>query len=333
VTCADLATDTQLANLISSSLVAEPTARSSARATETIPAGFAVQQLGGLSCEWSNGVPMSSTSGLAGSGYRGLTVTLLPDAAAEWSKSNSLGGPSEGGAPACGTTFGAQCAYDFLAPNAVWISVALGDTHSTIAPDALSHAFTDYVSALRSTVSAATVAASTWKPPAGALAALDACPKVLPDTVARSALGLARPVTSEAPGGGWNIESAAVETTGNLGCEYSSGTSGGTNNLPLGFANLRWISGGAWAWETMKTFDLPLGPPAAFPVPGIAGDDGSWIRCDTGSVHCVVDLVISGNWFEMQVFQAEPGPSPVTDVRAAAVKLAQSIASGPAFGK
>ena len=112
LTCADLVPSTVVNVSTDEAITARPVAVYRELSWFDQPQGAAVRQLGGFTCEWSNGAPEEDDN--LNPDYSGIYVSVLPGATDEWPKFSPYtnGGPS---AAHCGTDAYAQtCTFDAL---------------------------------------------------------------------------------------------------------------------------------------------------------------------------------------------------------------------------
>jgi hypothetical protein len=195
-------------------------------ASATIPRYAPVAQLGGLLCEWSNGVPYSSRTGE--SEFRGMQLAVLPEADAGWSRfADQQGIPIDGDVVSCGER---NCAFTLFV-DGYWIEASVrDDAAGTQLP-----AVQALVAHLRSQ-------ASTWGSPSAKVtpeSPVDrTCEEILPESVALDALGSGDPLEANYAEGPWSLYAEATAQSSGFGCSWT--------DFAARSAAVNWLDGGEW---------------------------------------------------------------------------------------
>lgn len=277
---------------------------------------WVMREAGGLACEWSNAVAYGAPSEQP-KDYRGLTLSALPDAAGAWKtlqRTTLLAGTRY---VRCSTTLSGRCSADILTANNVWMSAVLTEPAPALEPADVTAAFEAVLARAQAAIEAATVGASTWMPPRGAIRPATPCPDVLRKETIKAAVGAE--VTVILPFEGWDVDVAASSRVGHLVCTW---TYGGPNK---GVLVLSWLAGGSWAWDRVGDPRLAYGTPRQFAVRGIGADGGAWMRCSADGTSCATDIVVDGNWLEFTLSSAGRSPLSEFDPRIASEAIAAEI--------
>jgi hypothetical protein len=249
-----------------------------------------IEAMGGLVCDWSNGVSTFSSSGGPGTPYIGTSIMILPEAGTQFAKFETMYGPASG--VQCSAS-GPTCSLDTLV-NGYWLSVEMHgvifDDPTSDLPPALVSEFFDSVDSL---ISALGAPAPRWSPPEGTIALGADCELIIPTSDVQSALALTNEPSVYKPGGGWSMWAGATVESGGGRCSWSA------NDEETYDGGLSWLPGGAWAAE--KLLPGTTNPSGVTPVaiPDLATSDKAFLRCADDDSHCVVDLVIGGNWVQV----------------------------------
>ena len=278
-----------------------------------IPSSDYIREAGGLDCIWSAGpVDHSETSENTVPSY--LEITVQFDAENAWSIEGNAMGAENGDAGECDTDgVGSICQLDHLVGTGTWIDI-LG-RHSTGGGDEIEPLHDSVIAG----VTAAGTPSAPPVPQAGTLALGTQCTDFASTASVQTALGTGVAIAASTPLHGPNdydslpVEYAAQDTLKDHPCIFTAG--GAT------VAQLAWLPGGAWAWAEDKTQTLADAPLQSLQLTGLGVHGGAWIRCAAAGASCVVDLVIGGDWIEVEV----PSTSVAANKRTAATALAQAV--------
>jgi hypothetical protein len=277
-----------------------------------------VEAAGGLVCEWSNGAVHSATN--TPSGWLGVTVEVLPDAAEAWarfaSQYNVSGDRSAHCNPSIGTT--SNCGLDELVGD-YWVHSEISGLNFLVAESSTDSAIpeaAEFFASLASQLSALGASGPAWEPPAGTRALPSECDAIMPASEVEQTLGFSSTVYAEGPHGGWSQWADARTTLGGSCFWYDGNTSVGS---------IDWLSYGAWAAEELRALSTLPSAPERVDVPGLGADDSAYLRCDTDGVLCVVDLVVSGSWVQFDVRDPAPAQTIAVSPRDGALAIAASI--------
>lgn len=305
LTCADLAT-ASLAGVLPGDRTSRDPGVSTMNALPVIAPVYSIRSLGGIACEWSNGVAFSPQRGFA-PGYQGVRVFVLPDGTAQYDRYIDYYGSG-----------GLSCSSDeaFCESNdlvgTTWVGIRVEGGASATAAAALA-------SEIASVVGGAGAGADPWTPPTGTADLAADCAGILPDATVSSALGVGVPVQSVGPAGGWSLEAGADVQNGTVRCSWLYLDS------DSGVGAMDALHGGAWAWEEARPHLTNPSAPTALTVAGLGPDDEAWIRCAGDGSTCTVDLVLGGNWISFSLWSPDWAPGPAFDRRAGAEALAAAI--------
>lgn len=321
VDCAGIAALADFTTLLDTPVATVDPALASAGSGREIPRVMYVEAVGGLACEWSNGTPHSQTMGTAPD-YRGIEVQVFPEAGDQWAKFAQNYG--EGGTRGCSEYLRVTCDLDVLV-NGYWITARVAGVVTATAvesgvavPEAA--AFFD---ALESAVGALGAPGPEWAPSPSLVLPSDCA--ALPSAAAVAALiGTDQELLlGRSGGGGWSNWAGARVESGGIACGWQTiddATAGRVETLPAG----EWA-----ARATLPGYTVPS-VPAPFAVEGLGPDDEAFLRCGAIESYsvCVVDVIIGGNWVQIDAFGADQGVHTDLDARGMAEVLATAVAAG-----
>jgi len=276
-------------------------------ADPTISPTYAVQSLGGIACEYSNGEPFSAKRG-SNPAYVGVRVVVLPNADSQWNKLIDYYGPDVEGLN-CSESEPLFCTFSGFVSGA-WIDVTAIGAVSAATVDTLA---ADAVAA----IGAAGKGAGPWAPPVGTTALPADCAGVVSDADVQALLGAPLPVVATLAAGGWSIEAAALENWGGPRCMWRY------TDSDFGVGSLQTLPGGAWAWAEAAEFLTVPSAPEELDVTGLAVGDEAWLRCADDGSECLIDLILGGNWLQAHLW-ADQGERSY-DQRAGAEALAAAV--------
>lgn len=279
-TCTDLLGDAVIAPAVSEPVDARELPEFRELSWVDVPRGAAVQQLGGLTCEWSNGVLQADDVTVPE--YRGVYLSVLPDAAAEWPKFAGYVDPATGRSEGCSDYSGAtRCHYDSLV-GSTWVHLELAGATSTTAYQPLADA-------VEAALAAATPTGATWTPPDGTLPIDLDCAAL--DGPISMEFGTPNVAVNDG-GGGWSQEASSWSAAGILGfgCSYVyEGT-----NLSASTVEISGYTGAGWALRAAQNGDLIPTNPTLHSGSMEDGDD-AWIECAT-ELDCTVHILVANGW-------------------------------------
>jgi hypothetical protein len=236
----------------------------------TIPRSASVAQVGGLLCEWSNGIPYSSATGA--SGFAGIQLSVLPDAATGWDTLVAYYGHD----PVAGNTYcyGEVCGFDVFA-DGYWFSAEMflpsgGGTLADV------EALADH---LRGEAAGFGAPAAPWTAPGAPVT--DDCAELIPGALVDDIYGPGHSLYSESGGGGWSLWAEASQRNQDSGCGWYYSAEALT---------VQWLNGGAWlAAELGATGGTPVA------IADLAEGDTATLDCESPD-HCRMTLTIDGTW-------------------------------------
>jgi hypothetical protein len=266
-------------------------------------AQYSLRSLGGLACEWSNGLTRSPDGTIT---LVGVEVMILPEGTSQyerWIAGYLDGSPSCRGEPV-------YCDSNELI-GTTWVSITATATTG--------EGFADYAAEVRDRVTNAGSGAAPWVPettlgPGG-------CGGIIADAAMSTALGIDL-LGGPPHAGGWSIQAAADANFGTLQCIWYARDS----DHPVSF--LAALPGGAWAWKEAAPDLTNPSVPVALDVPGLAAEDEAWIRCTDLAAPCIVDLILGNDWIEFRVWNEDQVNVPVVEPRTGAVAIATAIVAG-----
>ena len=278
--------------------------RTIAEAGTSVAYKYAVEQLGGLACEWSNGVPQSDKMG-SDPGYIGLAVTVAPATEAQWAEYRDYYDVQKDRQIYCFTDTGFFCAANVYVGG--WWVESQATGMDTVAAKALQKTYRGVIEKVIARVSAASPTGTEWVAPEGTSPTPD-CEGFLSADDARSAFGTSGKVSIERPQGGVSLDGVMRRELNSLWCIYL------IDNSDDSVGALYWLPGGEWAWLEESTFDLLGGVPTEISVAGLEANDSAWVRCFSNT--CEVDLIVDHNWVN---FTAGSNDQPRVEKIAAAI--------------
>jgi hypothetical protein len=257
-----------------------------------IPRNASIAQVGGMLCEWSNGVPYSSATGA--SGFAGIQLSVLPDAATGWEALVAYYGYD----PVAGNAFcyDEVCGFDVFA-DGYWFSAEMylpagGGTLANV--EALA-------GHLRGEAAGFGAPAAPLSPPGEPVT--DDCAVLIPAALVEDVYGAGHSLSEESDGGGWSLWAEASQRNQDSGCGWYSAAQV--------FA-VEWLNGGAWlAAELGATAGTPVA------IAELAEGDSATLECVSPD-HCRVTLTIDGTWITATAQYA-------ADTAAAATRLAEHL--------
>lgn len=280
------------------------------------PLRFALRQVGGVECEWSNGEPVKADNG-PNPGYVGVTLRVLPAAEERWShyaQYYSVGSDeqsycTEEGEPT-------RCLVNALVSGA-WLELELQGARGSIGNGsdavAVTRSLYDEFSAA---VASAPASSEHWAPPTGTIPLkVDDCDQFLSSEDAAAIVGASGSLYFDGMDGGASLVASAWKSSGGAPCPWV-----GPGGEPLAVF-LSWLPGGEWAWlehprpETYEPVE----------VAGLTPDDAAWLDCPVPTGDCLIDLVVGHNWIQLAVSRDEWADFPIADKTAVLTQLAARV--------
>jgi hypothetical protein len=289
---------------------------SQGRISADIPDADVLQTVGGISCDWSNGVPAPTSADVEATDPVEVTLSILPNAAAQWARFD----PSQAGVQCSAPSAALNCWSNQLV-GSDWIEVNMYG----VGGDPEAHALS---AAIAGAVSSARPGATAWAPPSGTTTFGDCAQLLTPAQVAGD-LGITDAgIRFTTDDGGWSIREATRAEADAVGCQFEYG-----DNV---VGNVLWLRGGAWAHDAaLAASDPGWGAPTSTSIAGLASGDHAQIRCNAPDPAaeefapvCTVDLLLGGNWLQV-VIAPYPGVLPeTTDPRTAALAVTAQLVGG-----
>ncbi|MEI5585066.1 MULTISPECIES: hypothetical protein [unclassified Agromyces] len=292
--CGTLVDPALVSRIFTTEVAAIDPIRSESGVGVAIPRRAAILAVGGTACEWSNGVPMNDQYGVEPD-YVGVTISIVPRAAAGWSeRAIQHGMPAE--QRACD---GGWCSASSAVGDA-WVDLsAYGGANLAGDPSA----WPSLVDAVVGAVNAAGPAAAPAMPERSTVPTPDECDAIIPVGDVRSITATPdAQVMIEA--GGWSEWAEARLIADAWGCGW------GVDDLGQA-ARVDWIHEGRWAYLRM----LEAGTSTPIELAGLAPGDVASVRCDSRfGTTCAVDLAVGRDWVDVSA-----------NDRATAVALAEAL--------
>lgn len=299
LTCDDLAT-ASLATLLPDTTPRDPVLK--VLDEPTIPSSLSVRSLGGLTCEYSNGVAHDPYAG-AGASYVGAEVVVLPDAATPYERWAEGYGDGD---MVCPSDYG--CSSDVLV-GTTWVSIRIVGV-------ANAEAAWSYQNEVSAAVAAAGPGAAPWSIES---TVPSTCWDIVPDAEIAGALGIDVPIYGQPPHGGWSLEASADERLGASRCWW------GIPSSELGPGTISALPAGRWALDDYRPLLTQPGPLLAVDVAGMEPGDEAWLRCASDDSECTLDLGIDSDWIQVTLVAPDHTAAPPFDRRAGALALAAAI--------
>jgi hypothetical protein len=257
-----------------------------------IPVAAAARSAGGVACEWSNGVPYSSSGE---DGYVGIRVVALPDARVEWDAYGIATGNLEEVADVCARRVDPIVCTSSAMTLGTW-------SQATVIGGTAVEASLAVTNSVANQIGSGAAAGSPWLRPANRI---EGCGGPLNVAALEAGLGASVDVGPIDPGTSFADFIAA--RAGVVGCGILVGDEF--------LAAIHVLPGGAWAWDdsALETSGDPVEVPGAVTTV---------ISCPiTGS--CRLDAVIGDDWVRIATVD---GLLPAAEV---SQRLAAIIASAP----
>jgi len=313
--CAAIAGLTDVGALIDEPLVERDPIAVYASVGADLPRITFVEAMGGINCEWSNGVGHASSTNTPLT-YRGVEVSILPDAEEQWARFVSIYG--EGESRYCNSPGSVHCGLDTLV-NGYWISATLTGVVSGTVPvsDEVVAEAGAFFDSLATAVAGLGAPATAWTPPSSTIALPADCESFLSAAEVASLVGIGEELYVMRGHGGWSIWAGARVESGADSCSWVT-----ADEYSVG--SIDWLPAGAWAAEhTLPVTTAPEGP-VAVTVDGLAVSDSAYLRCGS---YCTVDLVVGGNWVQIRGFGGSDYLANPMDARDTALTIATAVVS------
>jgi hypothetical protein len=308
LTCADLVPATIANTATDAAITAQAIARYRELSWFDQPRGAAVRQVGGFTCEWSNGVVESDDN--ESPDYAGIYVSVLPDATDEWPKFDAYTG-GELSAASCGSGAYAQSCTANALDGANWLLV---EVRGARAADPLG-ALNAVLASVREAIAGGT-AVAPWTPPPGTLALDLSCDG--PQPVIDGYFGRSNSAYND--GGGWSQVASSWSRAGLINAYYCPYVYETANYLGSS-VSIEYVAGADWArHEAISSGLLPSG--STFTTGSMNADDSGWLSCTSDS-SCTMHLGVARGWVRVQVL-LEPEDSGV-DTASMLTDLAEAI--------
>ena len=295
LTCSDLASTAAVAAAIDADIEEANPHEAIRGAGVDLPYTFAIEALGGIACQWSNG-EFSNSTYTSNPDYRGVRISLLPTTAAD---AEGYGYSTSGDVEEsirCDSDGYFTCEGGVFVNDKWWIAVEADGVDASNEADAKAHFF-DVVSAAKTAVeSAADLPA--WTPPADTVAIGPECPDIIPNETVETTFDTDSAIGNSADigyGDSYSIHAAARAQLDAKRCFWST-----SDAAVVGTA--LWIPAGAWAWTQSQTF-----PSVSDGLESLEVDGGeAWLACNDDA-PCVLDVVVGNNWIEANFYVGKDG--------------------------
>jgi hypothetical protein len=273
--------DTGVKELFASNDVStQPSGFTIALAGGKIPYTFAIRQLGGLSCEWSNGAPYSSHLG-GNPDYVGIRINAAPRPVEAWNLSPYA---SEAGSFPCNSSW---CSGSGFVSDSWWVEVeAIGVKKSA--------AFAPTFDEILNRIASAPKTESGSTAPRSAQTPWPKCDELLSATDLTNAVDGNEKVVASTPEGPWSLSAESLHAVQAAWCTYypenyeSESVEGGI---------LTTLPEGEWAALESANFNLGGGTRVPLSIDGLEDGEFAVARCD-GGVICEIDIVVGNDWIK-----------------------------------
>jgi hypothetical protein len=316
--CSDLVSSADLGHLFADRMQAVNPAGPELDTGSGIPATYFVQTGGGVDCSWSNG---KANNGSATISAMTATVAVLPDATADWAKyRKAYHLPSNRQAFCSGDTSTAACFLQALV-GGYWITADFEnvDVKLTSNTSPVVGAVKPVFAAAEARLATLTPSGSSAGSAPGASAGLPTtCSGYLTPREAKQALGTTATIAFGGAGSSWSIPAAAQQRTGVPYCALSPTGS----DESYGYVAV--LPSGAWAAANALT----LTGAKRLAVAGLGREDSATAYVNPTTNAVVVDLVVTGNWIEVDVVQLDANaaiPSASVAPASSAIRIARDI--------
>ena len=286
------------------------------RPQSATPLGYAVSQLGGVSC-------LASGDGAAQSS---VSVQVLPEASAQWATYAEKTAEVVSGAA---STYGEASHVSCLgrgAESACWVNVLVGeswiefiargiDVNPSLSNDAVGEHVAPLIADIVSTVRNAPTPDELWVAPASTGVLPADCSVYATADEFRSEFGTAEEIliSDGSDGDGWGIDNAAWTIVGVDRCMWVPESTGQT--WPLYITAL---PGGEWAYDRSSVF---MTADDTVQAVSVVGADRATFGCHVYSGFCTLDTVIAGNWVQLSAEQTLIGTA--DDVQALLIGIVE----------
>lgn len=267
-------------------------------------AQYSVRSLGGLACEWSNGLTRSADGMVT---LVGVEVMILPNGTSQYER--WIAGYLDGTASCRGVPL--YCDSNELV-GTTWVSITATATTGD--------GFADYAAKVRDLVANAGPGAAPWVPETTVGAS--GCDGIIAAPAISAALGIEKAYSGEPHAGGWSIEAAAKANFGTVQCVWHAEDP----EDAVGF--LTALPGGVWAWKQVASALTKPATPVTMDLAGLAVGDEAWVRCADADTRCVVDLILGSDWIEFSVWVGDSESTSALDVRTGVTAIATEIVNG-----
>ena len=278
-----------------------------------IPATYFVRSAGGVDCSWSNG---KTNNGGATIAAETATVTVLPDAAADWAKYRAKYHlRSDRDAFCSGDSSTAACYLEALV-NGYWITadfenVAAKVTGGTAPVPAVVRPVFAAAAAKLGRLPASTGTPSPATTPVG-------CDRYLTPGQAKSAIGTTATLEFGGTGDTWSVEAAALRRSGAPLCTLTP------VGADQGYGYVAILPDGAWGAADA----LSVTGAKSLSVGGLKPGDSATAYVSPTTNAIVVDLVVRGTWIEIDVVKLDANaaiPAASVSPATSAVRIARDI--------
>ena len=285
ITCSDLLSDDEASTLV---------AESSLTDTALSFRDFQLRQLGGLSCEWTNGLDRPDNNGNPAA-FADVTITALPEAEIEWTQYKTQPGSEVSGDRQVNCYLKDNCeANAFIA--GWWVTLYAQGPLATRS-DAKNTTLVDTaLDTIEATLTAAGPGTGDWQAPAETLALGDGCGDVISEVRLAEILGGDVSTVTAYDGGVYFLGNAVDDRLGITPCYW--------NLAGEDFGGITALPGGAWAADEPSLFSSSKKP---VEIPGLVDSDSAFMWCETDySTTCTLELAVGHNFMSLSAGDYSP---------------------------
>ena len=285
IACGDILDEDALSNLFASSVELQPFVTNNELALNTGPISYALQQLGGIECEWSNGQPARDEVQTANPEYVGATLRVFPDAAEEWQEWAEYYSVSGDRSSACASDGETPCEINALS-GSTWVQLTVGGPADAEATGAA-------MDTVLAAIDSAAPSESQWSPPAGTVELANDCAQFFSAADVQSLLGMDTEIFLDGRDGGDSLIAQSWEAAGTSGCPWIVSELTG-----LGGSH-SWLEGGDWAFDVER--ERRTEQPTELAATGLEEGDSAWVDCAAADQACILDVIVAHDWIQVEL--------------------------------
>ena len=283
ITCGDILDSSALSELFPTAVELQPFVTNNELALNTGPISYALQQLGGIECEWSNGQPARDEVQTANPEYVGATLRVFPDAAEgwqAWAKGRELTGDRW-----VGCAGDSHCEIDALT-GSTWVELTTGGAADAQATGAA-------MDTVLAAIDSAAPSEAQWSPPAGTVELANDCEQFFSAADVQSLLGMDTEIFLDGRDGGDSLLAQSWRAAGVSGCPWIVSELTGLGGVHS------WLEGGDWAFDVER--ERRTAQPTELAVSGLEEGDSAWVDCAAADRACTLDVIVAHDWIQVEL--------------------------------